>query len=203
MQMFKALPHCVALFPGRHEQMSIHPRQRTNTDQCKGTTEIHLGEPVRFIGVTHRSISDGYLQKWLKDSCIPKAYLSMGDSSWKLGTWRTVDNLLSAQQVGECLSRQLSWSEPLPVSLADLYYFEVVLPDSLAGLKSVSLFSLLICSWGRRDLVNLAVSLTSWHSVLPASRKWVHWTLHSSAGRWDFTHSIMLMPRKKKASIII
>jgi hypothetical protein len=64
--------------------------------------ELLTGIPVR-----------GHLQdqKWLKDSSIPKAHTSMGDSSWKLWTWRTLYSLQASQQIGECPFQmaQLVW----------------------------------------------------------------------------------------------
>ena len=56
----------------------MHLLSVTSLDQSTDTTEVQLGEPMSFIGVTYWS----YLQeqKLLKDS-VTKAHCSMGDNS--------------------------------------------------------------------------------------------------------------------------
>lgn len=58
-------------------------------EQRIDATRVQLGEPMSFNGVTHRNMGEGFLRE-LKDSCIPKAYSSMCDSSPKLGAWSTL-----------------------------------------------------------------------------------------------------------------
>ena len=41
----------------------LTPERELFTDYHKGTTKVHLGEPVNFIGVTYRSLGEGYLEK--------------------------------------------------------------------------------------------------------------------------------------------
>jgi hypothetical protein len=106
--------------PGEIWTSSLIPDREPTTDQSTDATK--LSEPMNFIGVTYRNMSEGYLQeqKWLKDSCITKVHPSMGDSSHR-GTLKH-----TAQSAGSstglrvsfpsstvlvwAFSSQLSWS---------------------------------------------------------------------------------------------
>lgn len=65
------------------------------TDQRKDTVEVHLGDSMSSVGVAYRNISKGSLGdlKCCKNSCITKFYPNMGDRSWKLETWGTLNSL--------------------------------------------------------------------------------------------------------------
>ena len=71
----------------------LHKEPRT--DQSAHTTKVLLGEPISFIGVTYRNMSEGLLtgaemtQRQLHRQSLP----SIGDSSQKLGTWKTAQHV--------------------------------------------------------------------------------------------------------------
>lgn len=60
----------------------------------------------------------------LKDSCITKTHPCTDESSQKLGTCHVLHSLKAAQQVENVLFKGLSWSKPLPSSLAGFCFFQ-------------------------------------------------------------------------------
>lgn len=93
----------------------------------------------------------GYLQKhkWLKDSCVTKAHLSMRDSSQRLGSWRNSLSLQVAWQAGE-------W----PFLVAQLIFassWHLAFSESLWSLPCLRVASEVfsVYSWRGRGLVNL------------------------------------------------
>ena len=88
---------------------------RDSTTDCTGTTEVQLGKPMSFIGITYRNVGEGYLQ----DSCITKAHNSMmtAHGSWELEAhYRAYSQLNRLESV---LSEKV-WSKSLHSSLVGL-----------------------------------------------------------------------------------
>lgn len=46
---------CLALFLGRHEQMSTHSTQELMAEQIMDTTKVQLCGPMSSVGVTYRN----------------------------------------------------------------------------------------------------------------------------------------------------
>lgn len=83
------------MFPGDIHLLS--PNREPITDQSTNTIQIQSGEPF------YRNMSEGLQkQKQLKDSCITKVYLSMGDSSHSWGHCTACRQL---KRLGSVLSR--------------------------------------------------------------------------------------------------
>lgn len=135
------------------------------TDQHKGTTKVHLGEAVNFIGVTYRSLGEGYLDKWLRTAASPQHGRQLakagnpehtGLPSVSSTGWRAS---LQVAQLAWAFSRHLGWS------LLHLGSFS----GPFGWSESVSRqSSRLLCGWGRRDLVNL-VSFSDFVALCPTS----------------------------------
>lgn len=62
--------YCVALYPGKCEQMSTYLDRGPMSEQSEDTIKVQVNEPVSFIGITYRSRND-----------LPKAHPSISNSS--------------------------------------------------------------------------------------------------------------------------
>ena len=68
------------------EMEHIHYSPQIGGPQSMGTTKVQLSKPMSFIGVTYRSMGEWLLTgAEITQSCILKAYPSMGDSSQSWG----------------------------------------------------------------------------------------------------------------------
>jgi len=90
------------------------------TDQSTNTTKVQLAKPMSFIGVIYRSMDEGFLTG---AEIICRELIHQGPPQYvwqltKLGMWGTQWSLWAAKQVENVLSSCLSWSQPLPSSLA-------------------------------------------------------------------------------------
>ena len=93
--------------------------------QTKKTITLNwVSELISFSWVIHKEYGwEDYLQeqKLFKGSYVPKAHLSIGDNSEKLGTGTYCTAARkSAQQGRKCHFRWFSWSIPLPHSSTGL-----------------------------------------------------------------------------------
>lgn len=68
-------------FLGRHNRCPLTRDRDPMTDWSMGIIKVQLDKPMRFIGVTHRSMNEE-----LHTGAV-KAYPRKSDSSHKLGTW--------------------------------------------------------------------------------------------------------------------
>ena len=124
-------------------------------------------------------------QKWLKDSCIFKALPSTGDSSqsWEPKAYCRAHRQLN--RLGSTLSRCLSWSKPLPGSLAGFCFFHA------AGLGVSFAAFLLWESWQLSMSANFLCSQVL--LTLTGRSQWTWWAsqsylpshLKSSPGGWN------------------
>lgn len=82
--------------------MSMHPDMEPITDQRIDPSEIQLGKPMSFVGVTYRNIGEWLLMehKGRTDSYIINFHFSMGGSSQNLGNW-ALYSLHTAQKFAE------------------------------------------------------------------------------------------------------
>lgn len=124
--------------PGRHEQMSTHPREGLTTDHSEDSSDVHIGELMSFTGLPYRSerllIRAETTQRQLGHQRPPQPRRLQ---SWELGIPCTACRQLSGLQ--SVLSRGRSGSTPLPGSWACQ---RATQPSSPLAL-------------GRRSLVNL------------------------------------------------
>jgi hypothetical protein len=115
----------------------------SNTDQVWMPPKSNSDEPMRFTEYLTGIWMRRYIQeqKWLKDSCIAEAHLSISNSSQQLVMWRMLQSLQAAQQVGE-------W-ESFPDTSVGLNLFHIALLVSVSSrqLVWVSFVALLVWEW--------------------------------------------------------
>lgn len=90
------------------------------TEQSKDSTEVQLGKPVSFIGVSYRNMAEGSLIGGKNDSktaVSARTHRSRGDSSQKLGPWDTLHDFQAAQPVRVSLPNSMTALRDTPLVL--------------------------------------------------------------------------------------
>lgn len=80
-----------------------HAPYKPTTEQSADTTEVHVGKPMSFIGVTYRRRND-------KHSLITRAHGTVNDSVYVLGSGAYYTACRRLAGLKGVFSRQLSWS---------------------------------------------------------------------------------------------
>lgn len=115
------------------------------TEQSAHTTQVLLGEPMSFIGVTYSNLVEVFLTgaEMTQRKLHHQGPAQHGDSSQKLETWRNCTACRCLNRLENILSRCLSWSKLLQDSWSEVGSFESFLCSSACF------------HWQGKSLVNL------------------------------------------------